>query len=1201
MAGLAPKALSSICSTHTLLRTLTNGHPILAYEALLDITGEYRSHDINHGRKYATLLDDTVIEMTMYGRADDAQSLRKLCDSVAYNISDTSILFLLLMCGQNIQKKKYIIPPAFFGALKSNCPENVPTIKPASLPVESHPRPDVFREPHASDDAHQAIRNGHLTLRPLSSKDRFDCIADAARLTLEQRSLWTQKKVWHFRKSPSATNHQPSLLNADRILRHVHDEYYRFCRKFKPLPNTAALPVHLPPSSRDIDLLHTILSRCISGFDEEDLPVMSATFGSRPLLARTCFQQSNNVNSSIRRMQLRRHIQVNRRHQALRARQEHFENSPDAVTLLMARAATCGSVYCDIASFTDCYSDAVSLRVLRAVVAFSYKIARSYFQALLAVIADDSVPMCNKPFAVVHTAELFVANGIILTDILQHVEDTDGSSVAIVNLLMVEATEHPTNEMVQLLFCSTISPYFASVWDWVFEGSVRRDIFGDFFGSVVGLSPNASEQLENARTAVDEKESCVGIYPDLFSKEEALFILRAGRCRYLLRHFGLHRGTLAERPADIDFGNTDVCIDGVFRGLTDLANRVSSSCVLGALVSSATPGRTGKYSTNCQNATPILSSQPICEELSNDFSSQSVQSTVSLSDCNIAQSDQELEITRTFKMNASHEVLLDSSTGNSSRKAKESPSHPIECTESCSVKPAISKTFDQDVRNGSFDCHPKNSGVHGVGKSYLNCSHSMQIRKSPDADNLGSNPTCVCCTAFKIPEGSGCVSLEKPKEYVNMFSTIHDEESSHAEEVLQRNMPATRRKPRFPSPVLLSSQLLAPLRKIDKVVQKEVLHHFVYQLRLFDHLRNLRAHVLLGAGDFANELVEQLEIASRTADANERFIHRRSNASMTFYGGGGVGEKYVRNQAHLNRCLKTALNLYSVEGNPLADLLQLDSESTTVERGENDRRISAGQSSFWESKMLVRYDVVYPLNVVITEDSMRKYSSIFGLFLRILRARRSLRSLFLISRRIRVWNKELLRDRKLAERIWSFCCHAEHFVSIFGGFEMEQVLGGCWTDFENGWATAKSIWELRDSHSAFLEGCIRRCLLGEKHRSVLKVMTGGFEIVVNVDRDVTRVGLADATSSSTEVMNVMDLLVSATASLKRRCAFLTDVLERLLENGNLPHLEHLLTQLNFNHYYQKKLAVNAVPQTTIQLEPLTSQLWQTGRQGSGPL
>lgn len=447
-------------------------------------------------------------------------------------------------------------------------------------------------------------------------------------------------------------------------------------------------------------------------------------------------------------------------------------------------------------------------------------------------------------------------------------------------------------------------------------------------------------------------------------------------------------------------------------------------------------------------------------------------------------------------------------------------------------------------------------------------THCRSPRSVTDA-TTGNKQLDTGWIAFRVPEyDAEEFALERGLGN-RLFTRLIAEDGNEERRIVEDKAGCCARFfPSMPSEVMFGSFMMEPMMAYDKAVQEKVLNHLVSNLDLFGHLKNLMLHALLGAGDFANMLVEQIETTSSTSDANERYIQRRVRAARTFYGTSGGGGRHLRDQIHLNRCFKTALNLSSASDSPLTDLISLEA---------NPRKGSAEswseKSSLWDMSMELKYKVDVPLNMIISEHALSKYSRIFDFFIRVLRAKKSLRNLFLVSRRNsvlnRIRNDAVLRSKKLLVSLWQFCWQAEHFVSIFGGFEMDQVLGSSWTDFEKSWSTVQSIWELREAHIGFLDGVIRRGLLGDKHKSVLGVMSGGFDIVVSLDKNISAVFASGTDGGETETTDTIDLLVSASASLKRRSAFLTDVLERLMESGTLPHLEDLLIRLNFNHYYQK--------------------------------
>lgn len=1066
----------SLSSVYFLLSSLTKGKPSLAYDVLLDVTGQFRQYDVNYDTSYKSLLEDVIIEMIMSGRSHQAEILRSLCEFVSSQISD-SVLFLLLMCTRNIRKKEHCLPESIFGMDKVS-------FFAVDAPQHRQFIPKIFREPPGIDDRDERFANGPYVSRLSSSKDRIDCLADAARFNMEQQSLWHEKRL-RLASPRNVITISPADEVSSRLLSFVKEEFSisQFSHDSLPLPGVRDVGGFLPEvSPRDNELLQFILSRCVSDPDIDDLTAgttMEAT--ARSPLALTMLQENDVFEEETRRAHTERSRCVRRRRAVVNVQlmsKEFPAMSPnDDVSDLIRRSAVCGAVYRDLVTFAEAYNGATERRTLRAVADFAFTFARAYFHTLLKVGSDSDVPASQHPRAVVHAAEAFIADGCNIANALLRVEETDGSSVSIINTLLSRSLLHPSNETIALLFYTAVTPYFDNICDWVFEGSSRRDLGGEFFGTVLGLSPSASEHLVRIDGTFDEPISNCALFPDIFTKEESLFLLRAGRTRSLLQFLGLHDGILATRPPDVSFGDVKLSFDEVKGIFCELADKVENP----------------------------------------------VQSFEDLSDCRI-------------------EAIAESKDSTPKQRDKESSSK-LDAWDLCS---------------------------HRAGDSII--------------DDLSLSPTCVRCVAFRVPdidEGTACSSKDDDSSRLFLFKT----DDSQTDEImkLETVMPAIRQKARFPVGTMFASQFLAPLRRIDAVVQREVLQYFIEALGLYDHLYNLRAHVLLGAGDFANELIDQLEAAALMSDASELFDRRRTNASGTSYSSVGAGERNRRDRTYLNQCLKTALNLCGEEGNVLADLLYLESDGNVIEHRDRDRRLSLEQSSLWESTMEIRYDTGYPLNFVITQEAMDLYSKIFGLFLRIWRARKSLRSMFVASRRKRAIGQSkvgaVMKDARLAGRVWQFCWHAEHFVSIFGGFVMEQVLGSCWDEFEQRWHSAKSVWDLRDAHLQFLEGCVRRCLLSDKHKAVLKVMTGGFEIVVNVNSEISKLSVHDVIGWTADVRSVIELLASATASLKRRCTFLTDVLERLMEGGTLPHLEYLLTRLNFNHYFEPAEATtSAAPQ-----------------------
>ncbi len=364
----------------------------------------------------------------------------------------------------------------------------------------------------------------------------------------------------------------------------------------------------------------------------------------------------------------------------------------------------------------------------------------------------------------------------------------------------------------------------------------------------------------------------------------------------------------------------------------------------------------------------------------------------------------------------------------------------------------------------------------------------------------------------------------------------------------------------------LERMIIGNLRRIDLFTQRKILNHFVAELKILEQLRLLGDFALLGAGDFADVLVEQICDADATSSEHEKFITRRVTAARTFYGTAGPGGVAFRKRRHLATCLRTALGVVNNDYGALSDKFSISVGSSEMSK-----------TALWESQMKVEYQVDFPLNLIISSDALAMYSKIFDFFLSVRRAQRCLRSLFMVTRRNSVlrssakpWNRSFLSKRNCRVSLWQFCWHAEHFVSIVGGFEFNQIHGLSWTGFASSWSGISSIWELRDEHMNYLRDSIRRVLLGERQKSVMNVITGALKIIFSVESNITRVIENASESSVVEETNIIELLFSSTEGLKRRSAFLIDVLEKLVANGSHPHLEDFLTRLNFNSYYKSE-------------------------------
>lgn len=423
------------------------------------------------------------------------------------------------------------------------------------------------------------------------------------------------------------------------------------------------------------------------------------------------------------------------------------------------------------------------------------------------------------------------------------------------------------------------------------------------------------------------------------------------------------------------------------------------------------------------------------------------------------------------------------------------------------------------------------------------------VDKAPDAlrqgnpgfelEQLCGQGTGTAEKCFRTPEKVPVVELETYGTFSVPVIKPSIGNDGNEERLLSLASPATE----------IYNRVFRNLRAADVQVQREVLSFLVDNIRVYDHLKLLADYALLGAGEFADILVEQINLAEVVSLEHERFIIRRVNAARTFYGTSGGGGSSIRKQRHLAGCFQTALHHVGSEKREL-----IDKFSIGVGEWETTNTI-------WETPLTVEYEAEFPLNVVITTEALSLYSKFFNFFLSVHRARKCLRSLYLHSRRQRF---ALNNDPVLNVKLWQFSGHADHFVTIVGGYQFNQLHGSTRRQFEQDCVSVLSIWELCEKHMNYLSGSIRRVLLGEKQKFVMAVIRSALETVFRVENEVTKyANRPDATA----IPKLVKTLDSGREGLRKNATFLIEVLEKLVSTGAEPHLQDFLVRLNFNSFY----------------------------------
>lgn len=378
---------------------------------------------------------------------------------------------------------------------------------------------------------------------------------------------------------------------------------------------------------------------------------------------------------------------------------------------------------------------------------------------------------------------------------------------------------------------------------------------------------------------------------------------------------------------------------------------------------------------------------------------------------------------------------------------------------------------------------------------------------------------------------------------------------------------------------LVDKMVLGPLGHVNVLIQHAVFLYFTGTLLIHEHLGALWRYALLGAGDFADVLVERIETTSATIDANELFmLHRRAS-----HDGGKLSRlqsvahtRQTRQRTHLAECLQSALIASGMGADPYAANISLKPVTS-------DEDASQASPSLWDNRIHVSYEADFPLSFVISPEVLSRYSIFFDFFLRVRRAEQCLRRLFMTCRRqssLRAHSthaqRALLDDVHLCTRIWRFCWEAEHFVRIIGEYEATQVVGSSWQalverqDRMRSLEKGADVWSLRAAVIDFLDASSRRALLGKRHESVMKVIASALDVVVGLEKLLMPAVDPTMRYDAAEIGEFIREVDLAADSLQRRAKFLVVVLQKLMASGaaaSQPHLTDLLNRLNYNNFY----------------------------------
>jgi len=346
-----------------------------------------------------------------------------------------------------------------------------------------------------------------------------------------------------------------------------------------------------------------------------------------------------------------------------------------------------------------------------------------------------------------------------------------------------------------------------------------------------------------------------------------------------------------------------------------------------------------------------------------------------------------------------------------------------------------------------------------------------------------------------------------------------------------------------PLTLILQNSILIPLRVQARLVNSALLNHLLVDRQLVDHFHALRKYLLLADGEFGRQLVLSLCHLGQTMEQPSQVAGQLHSHLWS-----GAPPPHLLSPASLNRVLDSALaGSVSGSSDPMASHLTFLLDQVACTRTLGIPGLS------------LTYQAGWPANIVLTPDTVGKYSTILDFMIELRLAMVALELDWanenLVLRRDKKTDKLILHKINLMRHeMMNFLRNLHAYVSC-------QVLEVSWLEFQDNLTNKVTcLDDLISLHEKYLQRALFRCLLNSKAAPVMKIIT---DIFSSITRFSGMVGSRFSGDSAENWLNIQKQY----GVFRQYSRFLYSVVSKLSARGYQPHLQDLLLRLNFNGFY----------------------------------
>lgn len=341
----------------------------------------------------------------------------------------------------------------------------------------------------------------------------------------------------------------------------------------------------------------------------------------------------------------------------------------------------------------------------------------------------------------------------------------------------------------------------------------------------------------------------------------------------------------------------------------------------------------------------------------------------------------------------------------------------------------------------------------------------------------------------------------------------------------------------MPLETIVKRSLISPIQAQISLVNKAVVQYFIKDLHIEAHFDAFRKFLLLEDGEFGHSLRSQLfeKISS------------------------GMRPQEFCNTIRLNNIIIEALRL-----SLYASRIEYSNQLTFSLKSIPDvfQPSDVGVLDFLE----LRYQVPWPCNIVITENSINKYNRVFSFLIRLKRAGWSLQEVWLSLKKADYLRKTASSPQ--LRQLQLFRHEMQHFVNNLERYTVNQIIHVSWQEFQESLSKVNDLDDLHRCHTAYLKKIIFRSLLSKNAAPVYKLINDIFGMISKFETRLTSHSWVEDKETGHMIHPMFAKLQLVHGAFRQCIEFLFSVISKLVRRGYQDHLSDLLLQVNFNSHYK---------------------------------